>query len=100
MATLTVRNLEDEVVKQLRVRAAANGRSAEAEHRELLRRALLPSSEEELQRRWAVADQLEEFQKRTGGRGGPTGAELIRESRIERTARLSGVSEEDLSEIM
>jgi plasmid stability protein len=39
---LIVRNLEDEVVRELKVRAARHGRSAEAEHREILRSALLP----------------------------------------------------------
>lgn len=42
MAQLIVRNLEEELVRELRVRAAAHGRSAEAEHREILRRALAP----------------------------------------------------------
>ena len=37
MATSTVRNLADDVVRQLRIRAAEHGRSAEAEHREILR---------------------------------------------------------------
>ena len=41
MAQLTVRNISNEVVSALKKRAAANGRSAEAEHRELLRAALL-----------------------------------------------------------
>ena len=41
MATLTVRNLDDAVVMRLRIRAAEHGRSAEAEHREILRAALL-----------------------------------------------------------
>ena len=41
MAQLTVRNISNEVVSALKKRAAANGRSAEAEHRELLRSALL-----------------------------------------------------------
>jgi len=40
MAQLIVRNLEDEVVEALKARAAAHGRSAEAEHREILRAAL------------------------------------------------------------
>ncbi|HEY8021967.1 MAG TPA: DNA-binding protein [Thermoanaerobaculia bacterium] len=40
---LVVRNLEEEVVRELRLRAARHGRSAEAEHREILRQALLPS---------------------------------------------------------
>jgi antitoxin FitA len=39
---LIVRNLEEEVVHELRQRAARHGRSAEAEHREILRHALLP----------------------------------------------------------
>lgn len=41
MAQLIVRNLEDEVVHALRVRAAEHGRSAEAEHREILRETLI-----------------------------------------------------------
>ncbi len=41
MAQLIVRNIEDEVVEALKLRAAQHGRSAEAEHRELLRSALL-----------------------------------------------------------
>jgi plasmid stability protein len=38
---LIVRNLEDEVLEALRKRAARHGRSAEAEHRLILRAALL-----------------------------------------------------------
>lgn len=40
MAQLIVRNLEEDLVRRLKVRAAEKGRSAEAEHREILRRAL------------------------------------------------------------
>ena len=40
MAQLLVRNLEDEVVAELKKRAARSGRSVEAEHREILRTAL------------------------------------------------------------
>ena len=40
---LIVRNLEEEVVRELRLRAARHGRSAEAEHREILREALTPA---------------------------------------------------------
>lgn len=39
MATLTIRNLPDEVRDNLRVRAAQNGRSMEAEAREILANA-------------------------------------------------------------
>ncbi len=41
MAQLTVRRVSPEVVGALKRRAAANGRSAEAEHREILRATLL-----------------------------------------------------------
>lgn len=41
MAQLIVRNLEDEVVRALKISAAEHGRSAEEEHRELLRSVLL-----------------------------------------------------------
>ena len=44
MPQLIVRNIEEDVVRELRRRAARNGRSAEAEHRELLRSALKPRS--------------------------------------------------------
>lgn len=42
MAQLIVRNLESEIVRALKLRAAHHGRSAEAEHREILRDALRP----------------------------------------------------------
>lgn len=41
MRQLTVRNVDDRVVQALKQRAATHGRSAEAEHREILRGALL-----------------------------------------------------------
>ena len=40
---LVVRGLEEEVVRELKLRAARHGHSAEAEHREILREALLPA---------------------------------------------------------
>ena len=40
MAQLIVRNLDQEIVRELKIRAAQHGRSAEAEHREILRQAL------------------------------------------------------------
>lgn len=49
---LVVRNVDEEVVFALKQRAAANGRSAEAEHREILKAALLRP------RRRSVADVL------------------------------------------
>lgn len=42
MATLTVRNVPEEVHRALRLRAAEHGRSAEAEIRDILETALRP----------------------------------------------------------
>ena len=55
MAQLTVRDIPDEVVKALRVRAAQNGRSAEAEHRLILAEAVRTSAAEDF---WRRADTL------------------------------------------
>ena len=40
MAQLIVRNVDDDLVRRLKQRAAEHGRSAEEEHRQLLRAAL------------------------------------------------------------
>jgi plasmid stability protein len=40
MGQLTVRKLDDELIRRLKIRAAEHGRSAEAEHREILKQAL------------------------------------------------------------
>ena len=42
MATLLVRKLDDDLVRKLKERAKAHGRSAEAEHRKILEEALSP----------------------------------------------------------
>ena len=42
MAQLTVRKVPQQIISRLKQRAAAKGRSGEAEHREILRVALLP----------------------------------------------------------
>ncbi len=41
MADLLVRGVDDELVRALKARAGAHGRSAEAEHRQILAAALL-----------------------------------------------------------
>jgi plasmid stability protein len=41
---LIVRNLDDDIVRRLKMQAAKHGRSAEAEHREILTRALRPDA--------------------------------------------------------
>lgn len=75
MATLTVRNLDEDLVKRLRLRAAEHGRSAEAEHREILRASLV-GSEQHLAREQATS-RLAEFRHRTTGRGSPPSAHLL-----------------------
>jgi antitoxin FitA len=42
MAQLLVRDIESDVVRELKVRAARHGHSAEEEHRRILREALRP----------------------------------------------------------
>jgi antitoxin FitA len=44
MGQLIVRNVDDELIRALKVRAAQKRRSAEAEHREILREVLAPRS--------------------------------------------------------
>ena len=43
--SLHVRNLDDDLIARLKRRAARHGRSAEAEHREILRQALAGDDE-------------------------------------------------------
>ena len=91
MATLTVRNLDEGLVKRLRVLAAEHGRSAEAEHREILRAALEGGRQHAA--REQVALRLAEFRHRTAGRGSPTSADLLEESRRGRAEALAGAVE-------
>ena len=58
MAHLTVRNVSQDVVDALERRAAANGRSVEAEHRELLRAALLGANNDFVHRAQALRQRL------------------------------------------
>jgi plasmid stability protein len=58
MTQLTVRNVSEQIVRTLRQRAAAHGRSAEAEHREILREALLEREEDFAARAKALRQRL------------------------------------------
>jgi plasmid stability protein len=91
MATLTVRNLDDDVVRRLRIRAAEHGRSAEAEHRDILQTVLL--GQEKTPTRQQAAERLAEFRCRTAGRGSPAAAELLEQSRAERMETLTETGE-------
>ncbi len=55
MSQLIVRNLEPEVVQALQRRAADHGRSAEAEHREILRQALLIDTKADAFKAWVLS---------------------------------------------
>lgn len=88
MAALTVRNLDDDIVRALRIRAAEHGRSAEAEHREILRQVL--SGKPHPSPRAAASERLAEFRSRTANRGSASAAELLQEARQARTAKLTG----------
>jgi plasmid stability protein len=46
MTQLTVRNISPQLIRMLKQRAAAHGRSAEAEHREILREALIEGEDD------------------------------------------------------
>jgi antitoxin FitA len=91
MATLTVRNLDPDVIRRLRIRAAEHGRSAEAEHREILRLVLIGDEAQHAEQRQRVAERLAEFRRRTGGRGSPSAAQLLEEARAKRTRTLAGL---------
>ena len=91
MATLTVRNLEEDVVRRLRIRAAENRRSAEAEHREILRTALAGDAQQT--RRQQAAERLADFRRRTSGRASTSSTELLKESRTERLLSMTGDGE-------
>ena len=45
VAQLIVRNIDEELVRLLKLRAAERGRSAEAEHREILQQVLRPEAD-------------------------------------------------------
>lgn len=58
MSQLTVRNVSAQLVRTLKKRAAEHGRSAEAEHREILRQALVESEENFASRAKALRQRL------------------------------------------
>ncbi len=68
MASLLIRGLDDKLKRQLRVRAAENGRSMEEEVRRILRTALgVPSSEDEHERKLEEIDAAARTRLRSKG---------------------------------
>jgi antitoxin FitA len=74
MGQLLVRNLDDDLIRRLKERAAAHGRSAEAEHRIILQQALQSSGE-------SFAERAARWRRLTAGRETTHSAELIRADR-------------------
>jgi plasmid stability protein len=75
---LHVRNLDDDLIARLKRRAARHGRSAEAEHREILRQALAAEVEP------AFEDLAAQLRRLTSGRRQTPSEVLQREGREER----------------
>jgi antitoxin FitA len=75
---LHVRNLDDDLVARLKRRAARHGRSTEAEHREILRQALVNEVEPSFEK---LADELRKLTRR---RKQTPSEVLLREGREER----------------
>ncbi len=78
MAQLVVRNLDEELVRRLKLRAAEHGRSAEAEHREILRQALAAEP------RRSFKELAAKVRSMTAGRTHTPSEALLREGRDER----------------
>jgi antitoxin FitA len=76
--SLIVRNLDDELVRRLKMRAARHNRSAEAEHREILRQALSDEPGE------TFAEVAARMRALTRGRKHTSSEQLQRQSRDER----------------
>jgi plasmid stability protein len=75
---LQVRNLDDDLILRLKRRAARHGRSTEAEHREILRQALVGEVEP------SFGELATQMRKITEGRKQTPSEELLREGREER----------------
>ena len=75
---LHVRNLDDDLIAKLKLRAARHGRSAEAEHREILRQALEVEVEPSFDKLAAELRKLTALRKQTPSES------LLREGRDER----------------
>ncbi|KAB2875814.1 MAG: hypothetical protein F9K38_14320 [Pseudorhodoplanes sp.] len=90
MATLTIRQLDDALVRRIKMRAAEAGRSMEEEVRTLLDHTY--GEAEQLARQKAWADRMRRLHKAGKlPRSDVDSAELIRQMREERDHRLAGV---------
>jgi plasmid stability protein len=78
MTTLVLHNLDDHLVTLLELRAKANGRSAEAEHRAILEAALCPADSPRRMSREEFILMAKRLQDRTRGNREIDSAEIIR----------------------
>lgn len=76
--SLSVRNMDEDLIARLKRRAARHGRSTEAEHREILRQALASEDEPSFEQLAA------ELRRLTAGRNTTPAELLLREGRDER----------------
>ena len=76
--SLHVRNLDDDLIAKLKIRAARHGRSAEAEHREIQRHAQATAGGP------GFADLAAELRRLTASRKQTPSEVLLREGRDER----------------
>jgi plasmid stability protein len=74
MGQLLLRNVDDDLIRRLKERAAMHGRSAEAEHREILERALRSGRD-------SFVERAAHWRRVTAGRETTDSAELIRADR-------------------
>lgn len=84
MASLHVRNLDEEIVARLKQRAARHGRSAEAEHRAILRAALEWELPEAGEGGLSWDERAAKLREALKGRHHTPSEVLLRESRDER----------------
>ena len=81
MAQLTVRNLDEALVRRLKLRAAAANRSAEAEHRAILEESLRPAPTDFWER-------AARFRKKLAGRDLGDSTAIIRRARDRRAGAI------------
>ena len=78
MATINVRQLDDDTVRRLKRRAAGNNRSLEGEVRHILESAV---DDDMADRRASFLDLAARLRRRTGGRASTPSEVLIRQDR-------------------
>ena len=88
MATVSVHGLDDDVVRRLRERAAANNRSLEAEVRSILERAAGDDREAYRAKKKAFLERSKQLRALTAGRKHTPSEQLIREARDSDHGRL------------